>query len=257
MSTDPTRDDAFRDDAFRDWDAAYLLGALSPADRRAYEQHLRGCPDCREALGEFVAIPGLLAHLPKEDALGLLETEQRAEESAPPALLPRLARATDAVRRRTRFRIAGLVLAAAGVSAAAAVALPLVVGAPPTVVENTVALAAAPGVPVEASVRFVPEQWGTRIEMDCSWGDGGQEDAGQEPAGGTTPADSSSVGPASVGYVMYVTDTAGSSEAIGSWTSTPGSTVEPSLSTGLPLAEIASVEVRLQGSDQVVLTGSP
>lgn len=247
MSTDPTRDDAFRD-----WDAAYLLGALSPADRRAYEQHLRGCPDCREALGEFVAIPGLLAHLPKEDALGLLETEQRAEESAPPALLPRLARATDAVRRRTRFRIAGLVLAAAGVSAAAAVALPLVVGAPPTVVENTVALAAAPGVPVEASVRFVPEQWGTRIEMDCSWGDGGREDAGQDPAGGTSPADS-----ASVGYVMYVTDTAGSSEAIGSWTSTPGSTVEPSLSTGLPLAEIASVEVRLQGSDQVVLTGSP
>jgi hypothetical protein len=33
--------------------------------------------------------------------------------------------------------------------------------------------------------------------------------------------------------------------------------VEPSLSTGLPLAEIASVEVRLQGSEQVVLTGSP
>ena len=246
MSTEHRSDDAFRDDAFREWDAAYLLGALSPADRRAYEQHLRGCPGCREALGEFVAMPGLLAHLPKEEALGLLESEQRVEESAPPALLSHLARAADALRRRARFRIAGLVLAAAGVSAAAAVALPLLVGTPPAVVENTVALAAAPGVPVEASVRFVPEQWGTRIDMDCSW-----QDAGAAPDGGA-PADS-----ASVGYVMYVTDTAGSSEPIGSWTSTPGSTMEPSLSTGLPLAEIASVEVRLQGSDQVVLTGSP
>ncbi|MCJ1705683.1 anti-sigma factor [Rathayibacter sp. VKM Ac-2926] len=241
MSTEQQSDDASRDDAFRDWDAAYLLGALSPADRRAYEQHLRVCPGCREALGEFVAIPGLLAHLPQEDALALLETEQRVEETAPPALLAHLARATDALRRRTRFRIAGLVLAAAGVSAAAAIALPLVVGTPPTVVENTVALAAAPGVPVEASVRFVPEAWGTRIDMDCSW----------EESGAATG------GAASVGYVMYVTDTAGSTEPIGSWTSTPGSTVEPSLSTGLPLAEIASVEVRLQGSEQVVLTGSP
>ena len=243
MSTEQQSDDAFRDDAFRDWDAAYLLGALSPADRRAYEQHLRGCAGCREALGEFVAIPGLLAHLPQEDALALLETEQRVEESAPPALLAHLARATDALRRRTRFRIAGLVLAAAGVSAAAAIALPLVVGTPPTVVQNTVALAAAPGVPVEASVRFVPEAWGTRIDMDCSW----------ESAGAGAASD----GSASVGYVMYVTDTAGSTEPIGSWTSTPGSTMEPSLSTGLPLAEIASVEVRLQGSEQVVLTGSP
>jgi len=245
-SDDASRDDAFQDDAFREWDAAYLLGALSPADRRAYEQHLRGCPGCREALGEFVAMPGLLAHLPKEDALGLLESEQRVEESAPPALLSHLARAADALRRRARFRIAGLVLAAAGVSAAAAVALPLLVGTPPAVVENTVALAAAPGVPVEASVRFVPEQWGTRIDMDCSWQDAGAAADGAAPAGS-----------ASVGYVMYVTDTAGSSEPIGSWTSTPGSTMEPSLSTGLPLAEIASVEVRLQGSDQVVLTGSP
>ncbi|QHC59573.1 zf-HC2 domain-containing protein [Rathayibacter sp. VKM Ac-2760] len=247
MSTDQPGDDAFRE-----WDAAYLLGALSPADRRAYEQHLRSCPGCREALGEFVALPGLLAHLPQEEALGLLDTQERAEEAAPPALLAHLARAADALRRRTRFRIAGLVLAAAGVSAAAAVALPLVVGTPPAVVENTVALAAAPGVPVEASVRFVPEQWGTRIDMDCSWAEGGAA------AGGTADAPASDDG-ASGGYayVMYVTDTTGDSEAIGSWTSTPGSTVEPSLSTGLPLAEIASVEVRLQGSDRVVLTGHP
>lgn len=246
-STQPPGDDAAHDDGFRDWDAAYLLGALSAADRRAYELHLRSCAECREGLAEFVPLPGLLAHLPAGDALTLLETERaRPEEASPPSLLSRLAAATEAMRRRTRIKVAGLVLAAAGVSAAAAIALPLVVGPSLTAVETTgssVALAAAPGVPVEASVQFVPEQWGTRIDMDCSWG--GEEEPQRY-------AESSGVG-----YVMYVTDTSGATEAVGSWTSTPGSTMHPTLATGLALAEIASVEVRLQGSDTVVLTGSP
>lgn len=29
------------------WDAAYVLGALSAADRREFEAHLAGCPECR------------------------------------------------------------------------------------------------------------------------------------------------------------------------------------------------------------------
>ncbi|PTL73263.1 anti-sigma factor [Rathayibacter caricis DSM 15933] len=245
MSTD-ARDDAPEGDAFRDWDAAYLLGSLSSADRRAYEQHLRACPACREGLGEFVPLPGLLAHLPAEEALRLLETpREQPAETAPPALLSRLAAATDSVRRRTRVRVAGLVLAAAGVSAAAAIALPMVVGETAATVDTTgytVSLASEPGVPVEATVEFVAEDWGTRIDMDCSWG---------ESAEGSSP------GARSVGYVMYVTDTSGGSEPIGSWTSTPGSSMHPTLATGLPLADIASVEVRLQESGEVVLTGAP
>ena len=47
------------EDQFRDWDAAYVLGALSPEDRRAYEEHLRTCDACRAALGELAGIPGL------------------------------------------------------------------------------------------------------------------------------------------------------------------------------------------------------
>ncbi|PPH98684.1 anti-sigma factor [Rathayibacter sp. AY1B7] len=241
MNRDPSSDDR-HDDPFRDWDAAYLLGSLTAADRREYELHLRACPGCRESLAEFVPLPGLLAHLPQDEAMRLVEKPEAAGDPAPAALLTRLAAATDSVRRRTRLRIAGLVLAAAGVSAAAAVALPLAIGpslAPVETVGSTVSLVAAPGVPVEASVRFVPQQWGTRIDMDCSWADTAEQYAG------------------SAGYVLYVTDTSGGTEAVGSWTSAPGTTMEPSLATGLPLSEIASVEVRLQGSDTVVLTGRP
>ncbi|MWV50685.1 anti-sigma factor [Rathayibacter sp. VKM Ac-2803] len=233
-------------DDFDDWDAAYLLGALSAADRRAYELHLRACGGCRDALAEFVPLPGILSHLSHDEALGLLETpEERAVEASPPALLSSLAAATASARRRTRLKIAGLVLAAAGVSAAAAVALPMMVAPALQSVETasaTVALAGAPGVPVEATVEFVSEEWGTRIDMDCTWGAADGETGAY--AGG-------------VGYVMYVTDTSGETAPVGSWTSTPGSTVHPTLATGLSLAEIAAVEVRVQGSGTVVLTGAP
>ena len=34
-------------DEFATWDGAYVLGALSPADRREYEAHLRVCERVR------------------------------------------------------------------------------------------------------------------------------------------------------------------------------------------------------------------
>ncbi len=33
-------------DAFKDWDAAYVLGALSADDRKEYENHLAHCAEC-------------------------------------------------------------------------------------------------------------------------------------------------------------------------------------------------------------------
>ncbi|WP_164861876.1 zf-HC2 domain-containing protein, partial [Microbacterium sp. CPCC 204701] len=35
---------------FADWDAAYVVGALSPADRRMFEEHVDACLACRDAL---------------------------------------------------------------------------------------------------------------------------------------------------------------------------------------------------------------
>ncbi|MCZ2263463.1 anti-sigma factor family protein, partial [Isoptericola sp. QY 916] len=56
-------------DPYREWDAAYVLGALSPADRRDYEEHLAGCDACRAAVAELAGLPGLLASVPAEHAL--------------------------------------------------------------------------------------------------------------------------------------------------------------------------------------------
>jgi hypothetical protein len=56
---------------------------------------------------------------------------------------------------------------------------------------------------------------------------------------------------------MYVTDTAGQSTQIATWTAKPGSTVEPWGTTSLALDRIATVDVRSASSGQVLLRGSP
>jgi carotenoid cleavage dioxygenase-like enzyme len=48
-------------DEYAMWDAAYVLGALSDADRGEYEAHLAGCMSCREAVAELSSLAPLLS----------------------------------------------------------------------------------------------------------------------------------------------------------------------------------------------------
>ncbi len=48
-------------DEYAMWDAAYVLGALSDADRGEYEAHLAGCVSCREAVAELSRLAPLLS----------------------------------------------------------------------------------------------------------------------------------------------------------------------------------------------------
>ena len=48
-------------------DGAYLLGAITPAQRAEFERHLAGCPQCRESVAQLAVLPGLLSWLVKED----------------------------------------------------------------------------------------------------------------------------------------------------------------------------------------------
>ncbi|WP_026075456.1 zf-HC2 domain-containing protein, partial [Cellulomonas massiliensis] len=58
-------------DPYREWDAAYVLGALDPDERRAFEQHLQGCPACTAAVAELAGLPGMLRAVAPEDARAL------------------------------------------------------------------------------------------------------------------------------------------------------------------------------------------
>ena len=54
-------------DPYRQWDAAYVLGALSAKERLEYEQHLADCQECSAAVAELAGVPGLLAKVPESD----------------------------------------------------------------------------------------------------------------------------------------------------------------------------------------------
>jgi carotenoid cleavage dioxygenase len=77
------------------WDAAYVLGALSDAERREFEAHMTGCVWCREAVTELGGLPPLLSLLDYEHVVGLDAADQTPVALSPPPelLTPLLAKA--------------------------------------------------------------------------------------------------------------------------------------------------------------------
>ena len=102
------------DDEHALWDASYVLGSLSRADRREYETHLGTCVACRLAVGELCGLPGLLRRLSLDDVLALDEAAARGAQGAPPIDLHVLNELlAQASRRRRRARMLMWVVAAA------------------------------------------------------------------------------------------------------------------------------------------------
>lgn len=98
-------------DPYGDWDAAYVLGALTVQQRHEYEDHLAGCPDCRNSVGELAAMPGLLAQLPAAEAIAL--SDRGAARDAEP--VPDSIRSLTPPRRfdlRLRLLLVGAVVLA-------------------------------------------------------------------------------------------------------------------------------------------------
>ena len=97
-------------DRFATWDAAYVLGALSPVERLEYEEHLAGCPACQSAVSELAGMPGLLAQVPPEDAalLAAAPGVELLDDGPPPDLLARLRALPNRRRRLARTLIAAL-----------------------------------------------------------------------------------------------------------------------------------------------------
>lgn len=224
-------------DEFTTYDAAYLLGALSPTDRQAYEAHLAECEDCSNSVARLAGMPGLLGRVRVEDLASTAEDATSSPVSAdvPPELLTRLL-ATVARRRRLRWSATLLAAAAAVVIAVAVLVFPGHGQRPLSSSPPEAMSAVAARTPIHATAQLAKEPWGTRILLRCTYHG--------------APAYSSGT------YSLVVTDHAGAVQRVASWRVVPGRVSTVQASTSMPVGAIDSVQVRSAGNVPV-LTLSP
>jgi hypothetical protein len=216
-------------------DGAYVLGALSPEDRVAFERHLPGCEDCARSVRELAGLPGLLARVPVE----IVDPDQEPLP-VPETLLPSLVRQVRQRQRRRTWITSGLVAAAAAVAIGAVGVSTLggddnsppqavpTVSAPPTTAAP-VQLQAIGTEPISGWLSMTPVGWGTRLDLTCSYADEGS-DVYHDQAPPT--------------YTMFVTRADGSTEQVASWKALPGKTMHLSAATAATTDAITDVEVR-------------
>ncbi|HEX7536862.1 MAG TPA: zf-HC2 domain-containing protein [Dermatophilaceae bacterium] len=218
-------------DDFTSYDAAYVLGALSPADRRDFEIHLKGCPACAGSVSELAGLPGLMSRVS-------LDQLTEAAEPLPETLLPSLARAVRQQRRRRLLTVGASAAAAACLIAVGTVA---VTGsdsptrAPVASATSTpsgsanlanLAFSAVVPSPVTASARLVDVAWGTRIDLTCAYRSSVLYPAKEVP------------------YAMVVIDHSGIAEQVAAWKALPNRELTVVGASSRARRDIAAVEIR-------------
>ena len=181
--------------SFEHEDGAYVLGALSPEDRVAFERHLPGCADCARSVRELAGLPGLLARVPVE-----IVDPSEPPQPVPDTLLPALVRRVRRTQRRRTWVTGGLVAAAAAVAVGAVGVATL--GDDDDSAERQRPRPSGPTTaapepmrpvgdePVSGWVSLTQVGWGTRLDLTCSYA----EDEQRLPATTAPPT-----------YTMFVT----------------------------------------------------
>jgi hypothetical protein len=213
-------------DPFEHDDAAYVLGALSPEERVAFETHLKTCAECTARVREIQDVPDLLAGIAATDIIEPLE-------QPPDTLLPGLIRRANVQRRRQRWLVGGL----ASVAAACVIALVIAIWPSSSTTTPKAPVAAAQAFvpvvasPVRATATLTQKAWGTGIDLHCHYLAGADK---------------------SLSYVLVVTGKDGKSENLGSWTLPPEKDIDFPTGTWLPENQISKLEITLP-SGQAVL----
>jgi anti-sigma factor RsiW len=214
---------------FAHHDGAFVLGALSPAERSAYQNHLTGCPECSRAVQDLAGLPGLLARVPAD----VLESP-RVDEPVPDTLLPALARRAQRIRSRRRrvSAASAVVVGSLGISAVVRDEGPGA-ASPPTATSTLTGQAGRVMVPLgsgalSARLAMTSVAWGTAIDLTCTY----RSRDGHYPA---TWAGS---------YAMFVRTRDGQVEQVASWRALPGKTMRLAAATATSQEDIASVEIQ-------------
>jgi anti-sigma factor RsiW len=227
-------------DEYAMWDAAYVLGSLSSAERWEFEVHMIDCPLCGNAIGELSGMTALLSQLDR-DELAAIDDRRGAERLLPDELLPSLLSMVSWRQRRSRT-----VTWTAGAAAAAVLAIGVSVGvgghdltpvpAPPRASVSVQPMAQVGTNELASTVSLSSRQWGTFISMNCVC-------LASPNAHHDTLA-------------MVVVGRDGSHTRMATWVASPGHTATPAGSIVTPVDQIASVQVISAEHGQVLLERS-
>ena len=219
------------------WDAAYVLGSLSAADRREFEAHLANCPACREAVADLSGVPALLSRLDREEVAAMSESFSKTPEMSP-QLLPSLLATVRWRRRRTR-----VVTWAASAAAAAVLGIGVFVGVQgsTSTPAQQVTASSQPMAQISTSlltstVQLSSQHWGTSINLRCVC-----------------------LAPLNAHHdtlAMVVVGRDGSQTRLATWVAEPGHTATPAGSISTPIDQIAAVQVVSADNGQVLLQRS-
>ncbi|MFG2038952.1 anti-sigma factor family protein [Dactylosporangium sp. NPDC048998] len=242
--------------------AVYVLGALSPPEREAYERHLADCAECRAEVAEFSDLPGLLGRLDPEIAAQIALASDPPDSPSPsrwagpsvttsgstvsgsgdsvaagsaakingvavdpllPRVLDRARSARRTERRRRRWRTAGTALVAAFLGVVAVIGVrALGIGQPDYEAMREVAAT----VPVTASLALDSAPDGTVVRMRCAYKAG----EGPEYAKWT--------------YKLVVVPKSGDPEEIDTWTARSGDELQLTVHSSIPRSDIQRIEIR-------------
>jgi anti-sigma factor RsiW len=224
------------------WDAAYVLGSLSAAERREFEQHMAACPACREAVADLSGVPALLSQLDRQEVAAMNESGVTASATPEisPELLPSLLATVRWRRRRTRvatWMAAAAVLLGIGVFVGVEQfsSLPGVPG------QHQVTASSQPMAQVStnlltSTMQVNSQHWGTAINLNCVC-----------------------LAPLNAHHdtlAMVVVGRDGSQTRLATWVAVPGHTATPAGSISTPVDQIAAVQVVAADTGQVLLQRS-
>lgn len=259
-------------DRYAEWDAAYVLGALGPSDRHAYERHLAECEACRAAVAELAGMPGLLSTVSPTLAEALVadapDTTTRSGEVSPAGtggdsgtglapVVPLASLAHAARRSRRRRRTLGAVAASALVLAGAvggsvltglgplgSPAEPGTAGSSVTAADaRTVELRPVGEADMRAEVVVTPTGWGTRFQWSCHY---------PPQPGGDRPPGEDYVPQEPVKYELVVVGRDGVRTVAATWAWSGGTVTGLDASSAVPLTEMDRLEITLGGQEEAL-----
>lgn len=231
------------EDRYAMWDAAYVLGSLSAAERREFELHMARCPNCRNAVADLSGVPALLSQLDRREVAAMNDgSTPPATPEMSPQLLPSLLAAVSFRRRRTR-----VVTWVASAAAAVVLGVGVFVGVQGYLATSSqdstqqVTAAAAPMAQVgtkllTSTIQLSSQHWGTSINLKCVC-----------LAPLTAHHDT---------LAMVVVGRDGSQTRLATWVAEPGHTATPAGSISTPVNEIAAVQIVAADSGEVLLQRS-